>query len=65
MLDLEGFLNGGVSQVTDRNRSVSFRSPQYLDARLALLRAEDQVCMGLGWPRRRMRVYYVPQVKDL
>lgn len=62
--DLRARAYGGVTQVTDRNRSVTYQSPQQLWAAIAMLGREVAACEMGRWPAER-RVYYVPQVKDL
>lgn len=63
--ELETNFFSGAAQVSDRGRQVTFRSRADLGASIAALRDEIAACSGTGWPRRRSRVFYVPQVKDL
>ena len=63
--ELEGIFFGGAASLSDRNRSVTFAGRADLGAAIAALRDQMNVCLGAGWPNRRSRVFFVPQVKGL
>lgn len=63
--DLQARYYGGVSQVTDRNRSVTYRSQEDLGLAIRSLVGQINACTAGAWPRKAPRIYYVPQVKDL
>ena len=65
LAELMATFSSGVSQVVDRNRSVTFRSMGDIEAALRALRAEAWYCTYGAWPSGPRRVYYIPQVKDL
>lgn len=65
LADLQARYYGGVSQVSDRNRSVTYQSPQQMLTAMNALIGQVAACENGGWPRSPRRVYYVPQVKDL
>lgn len=63
--ELEGSFYNGAAQISDRGRQVTFVARADLGAAMAGLRAEINACMVGAWPRRRPRVFFVPQVKGL
>jgi hypothetical protein len=65
LADLQARYYGGVAQVSDRNRSVTYQSPDQMLRGINALVGQIQACQAGAWPRKPARVYYVPQVKDL
>lgn len=63
--ELEGNYYNGAAQISDRGRQVTFVSRSDLAMAMAGLRAEIDACTVGAWPRRRPRLFYVPQIKDL
>ena len=63
LAELEAMYFGGAASVTDRNRSVTFRSHADLGAAMTALRNKIAICTGCA--RRRGRLFYTPQVKAL
>lgn len=66
LAELRGQLYGGVSSVSDRGRSVSFRSQAEIVAAIQGLNNEMAFCETGVWPAgSRGRLFHVPQVKGL
>jgi hypothetical protein len=62
---LQASFYSGVQQVNDRNRSVTYKTPQQMQDQIGALIRQIEACTAGAWPTRRSRVYFVPQVKDL
>jgi len=57
-------LTSGVSSISDRGRSVSYRDLNAMRPLIALLQAQITACETGVWPRTR-RLGYVDQIKGL
>lgn len=63
LAELEAMYFGGAASVSDRNRSVTFRSHADLGAAITTLRNKIAICTGCA--RRRTGISYTPLVKAL